>query len=267
MKHLNLDKLMNLKGKSGIVFGGAGYLGSVASETYHSLDCDITVASRNRDNGLKFIDTVRKRKLSTAELQFEQVDVCDEKNVDQFIEKLTSGDKKFDLLVFCIWEGQKSTWGSITESHWDKEIDVLISSHFRLVKKLEPFLNDGSKIIFISSMYGLVAPDPDLYMGFDHANPVSYGVAKAGLIQFSRYLSAWLSAKRINVNCISPGPFPFPEVAKNHPDFVKRLANRTVLKRVGEPNELAGAFVLLGTDLGNYITGQNIVVDGGWTVC
>ena len=267
MEQFKLDKLMDLRGKNGIVFGGAGYLGSVASETFHTLGCNITIASRNKPNGLKFIEKVRLKQLSSAKLQFESIDVCNNSNVDQFIKRLTVQKKRFDLLVFCIWEGEKSTWNTITESHWDKEINILISSHFRLVKKLEIFLNPGAKIIFVSSMYGLVAPDPDLYAGFDHANPASYGVAKAGLVQFSRYLSAWLADKKVNVNCISPGPFPFPEVAQNNPAFIKRLSQRTVLKRVGQPSELAGAFLLLGTDLGSFITGQNIVVDGGWTVC
>jgi gluconate 5-dehydrogenase len=112
----------------------------------------------------------------------------------------------------------------------------------------------------------MVSPDPRIYgsSGFD--NPPQYGVAKAGLIQLTRYLACHLAPEGIRVNSVSPGPFPPIEtVAREHPEFLKALENRVPLGRVGKPEEMAGVIVFLASNASSYITGANIPVDGGWT--
>jgi gluconate 5-dehydrogenase len=119
-------------------------------------------------------------------------------------------------------------------------------------------------ILNVSSMYGHVAPDYRLYEGNDYANPPSYGAAKAGVIQFTRYLSSFLSPHKVRVNCLSPGAFPHPPTQKDE-EFMRRLGGKAPLGRIGRPEEIKGAIALLCTEAGSFMTGQNICVDGGWT--
>ena len=112
-------------------------------------------------------------------------------------------------------------------------------------------------------MYGHVAPDYRIYYGNKFANPPSYGVAKAGIIQFTKYLASFLSPHGIRVNAVSPGPFPHPPVQKNT-IFMEKLKSKNMLNRIGHPEDLKGVIALLCTDASSYMTGQNICVDGGW---
>jgi NAD(P)-dependent dehydrogenase (short-subunit alcohol dehydrogenase family) len=115
-------------------------------------------------------------------------------------------------------------------------------------------------------MYGHVAPNWRLYHNVPQANPPSYGAAKAGVIQLTKYLASFLSPDGIRVNCISPGPFPFPAVMDQYPEFIERLNAKNPMGRTGVPHEIKGAAALLCSDASSYMTGQNICVDGGWAI-
>jgi NAD(P)-dependent dehydrogenase (short-subunit alcohol dehydrogenase family) len=120
-------------------------------------------------------------------------------------------------------------------------------------------------IVNIASMYGVVAPDPELYQGdVSLNNPANYGAGKAAIIQFTKYTAAYYAKYGIRANSISPGSFPNPKVQQNA-SFIKRLSAKSMLGRVGQPQELQGVVILLASDASSYITGQNICVDGGWT--
>jgi NAD(P)-dependent dehydrogenase (short-subunit alcohol dehydrogenase family) len=115
-------------------------------------------------------------------------------------------------------------------------------------------------------MYGVVAPDFDVYEGnLNFINPPHYGAAKAGILQLTRYYSSYLGKYSITVNSVTPGPFPSENVQKNK-KFINKLASKTCLKRIGIPEDLSGVFIFLSSGASNYITGQNMIVDGGWTV-
>jgi len=123
----------------------------------------------------------------------------------------------------------------------------------------------AGSIVNVASMYGMVSPQPELYR--DHPqyhNPAAYGAAKAGVIQFTRYTACHLAGSGIRVNCLSPGPFPRDEV-RNDAAFAERLCERVPLGRVGSPEEIVGPALFLLSDASSYVTGHNLVVDGGWS--
>jgi NAD(P)-dependent dehydrogenase (short-subunit alcohol dehydrogenase family) len=122
-----------------------------------------------------------------------------------------------------------------------------------------------ASVIALASMYGMVSPDPSIYGASAMNSPAYYGAAKAALLQFVRHSAVHLAPVRIRVNAISPGPFPRPTVTTNNPDFHAALARRVPLGRIGQPDELQGPAVFLASDAASFVTGANLVVDGGWT--
>jgi gluconate 5-dehydrogenase len=123
----------------------------------------------------------------------------------------------------------------------------------------------GGAIVNISSMYGVVSPQPDAYKNHPQFhNPPAYGAAKAGVIEFTRYAACHLAADGVRVNCVSPGPFPSGDVLAEE-GFLAELSKRVPLGRVGQPVEVAGPVTFLLSSDSSYVTGHNLVVDGGWT--
>ena len=125
------------------------------------------------------------------------------------------------------------------------------------------------KIINVSSMYGLVSPDFRLYEGDNcerFLNPPHYGAAKAAMLQVTRYYATYLGKHNIHVNSITPGPFPNLSVQAENPVFIERLKAKNPLGKVGTPEDLTGVCLLLSSSASDFITGQNFVVDGGWTI-
>lgn len=126
--------------------------------------------------------------------------------------------------------------------------------------------NGGGSLVLFSSMYGAVSPDPSIYEAPMNPNPVEYGVGKAGILQMTRYLAVHYGPANVRCNAVSPGPFPNPAIQRDQPAFVERLVKKVPLGRVGQAPEIAGAVAFLLSDASSYVNGQNLAVDGGWTV-
>jgi len=120
----------------------------------------------------------------------------------------------------------------------------------------------GGSIVLVGSMYGVVGSYPDAYAGVAPASSVAYHALKGGIVQMTRHLAAYWAADAIRVNCLSPGAFPKDDAS---PEMVRRLAGKVPMKRMGRPWELKGALLFLASDASSYVTGQNLLVDGGWT--
>jgi NAD(P)-dependent dehydrogenase (short-subunit alcohol dehydrogenase family) len=120
-------------------------------------------------------------------------------------------------------------------------------------------------IIHFASMYGLVSPDPSIYAPKWNVNPIDYGAAKAAVLQMTRYQAVMWGKSNVRVNAVVPGPFPNPIGMGADTDFLAKLAAKTALQRVGKAEEIAGAVAFLAADASSYVTGAQIVVDGGWT--
>jgi len=116
-------------------------------------------------------------------------------------------------------------------------------------------------IVNIASIYGVVSNDPGLYVGTEMRQPPSYNFVKAGMINFTRYLACYFGADGIRANCISPGGYFNQQPA----EFVERYTARVPLKRMMNHEDLQGAVVFLASDASAYVTGTNLMVDGGWT--
>lgn len=196
-------------------------------------------------------------------------DLADEQSVRATVRTVIHSFGGLDILIHCaafVGTTQMTGWGvpfeQQTVSAWDAALRVNLTSAFVLSQEAKEALiqSQHGSIILFSSIYGMVGPDMELYSGTTMANPAGYGASKGGLLQLTRYLATVL-APQVRVNAISPGG-----VWRNQPDvFQKRYEAHTPLHRMAIEEDLKGATMFLASDLSAYVTGQNLVVDGGWT--
>jgi len=261
---VELASLFRLKGKTALVTGGTGLLGGQIADALAEQGADIVIASRNL--------AACQEKCKQIEADYPDVnayattlDLTESDSIHACIDNTKSLAGKIDILVTCAWSGRKNSWETINDEDWDYDIEVCLNGVYRLIKAATEALKETKGVILnIGSMYGHVAPDYRLYEGVPQANPPSYGAAKAGIIQLTKYLGSFLAPYGIRTNCISPGPFPFEHVINEYPEFKQRLCDKNPMGRLGKAHEIKGAAALLCSDASSYMTGQNICIDGGW---
>ncbi len=261
-----LQSLFDLTGRTAVVTGGAGFLGSAMSATFAELGANVVIASRDQAKCRQRCDEIAARTAGAGRFAAHQLDLLDRESIGRLVDAVVTEFGGIDILVNNAWSGNKNSWESIDDHDWEYDINMSLNSVFRMVKASFDTLKERRGVILnITSMYAHVAPDYRMYDGKQFANPPSYGAAKAGVLQFTRYLSSFLSPHGIRVNALSPGAYPHPPT-REHAEFMARLCSKNPLGRLGEPEDLKGAVALLCSDAGSYITGQNLCVDGGWAV-
>jgi gluconate 5-dehydrogenase len=260
----SFSDLFNLNQKVVLVIGGAGYLGSAICETMAELGASVIITSRNGQKCVEYAEELSSK--FGIQAKGYAVDIMNIESIANLIENVKNDFGRLDVLINNAWSGKKNSFESISFEDWNYDINMCLNAVFYTIKIAVPLLKDSKGVIInTASMYGYVAPDYRIYDGIQFANPPSYGAAKAGVLQLTKYLASFLSPYQIRVNAVSPGPFPLPETLKNIP-FKTNLENKNILGRVGELDDLKGAYALLATDASKYMTGQNICVDGGWAV-
>lgn len=259
-QHSMPDTLFSLKRKTIAVTGGYGHLGGAISQGLSEAGAEVIVLGRNKKKFDKlFYDSFT--------VHFISCDISSTESISNAFQEIVLKFGKIDGLVNNAFYGAGGNIENSSEEDWNHTIDGALNSVFRCVKAVVPLMkkNGGGRIINISSMYGMVAPDFQVYEGFEtFTNPPHYGAAKAGVIQLTRYIASSLGKHKILVNAVSPGPFPSADVQKNI-GFIRNLEMKNPLNRIGQPEELKGVIVFLCSEASTYITGQNIAVDGGWT--
>jgi NAD(P)-dependent dehydrogenase (short-subunit alcohol dehydrogenase family) len=160
-------------------------------------------------------------------------------------------------------QGWSATLEKQSLASWRKALEINLTAPFELSRALVPKLKESSfpSIINIASIHAGVAPDWHLYEGTSMNSPAAYSVSKAGLVQLTRWLASAL-APEIRVNCVSPGGL----LRAQDPFFINRYVKRVPLQRMGEENDVAAAVSFLVSEDSKYMTGQNLCVDGGYTL-
>jgi NAD(P)-dependent dehydrogenase (short-subunit alcohol dehydrogenase family) len=262
----SLQQLLSLKGKTAVVTGGAGYLGTAICETLAELGANLVLASRDQAKCERKCEEIVGQFGGSIKAVALELDVVKKNSAVEFFDRVHKHFPAVDILVNNAWSGKKNSWESITEEDWEYDVNMSLNSVFRMTKAAFPDLKAARGVILnIGSLYSHLAPDYRMYDGKEFANPPSYGAAKAGVMQFTKYLASFLSPYGIRVNALSPGAFPHPPTQK-HAEFMQRLSAKSPLNRIGQPDDLKGAVALLCSDAGSFMTGQDIHVDGGWGV-
>lgn len=245
------------------VIGGAGYLGSTIVKELLEQDCRVVCT----DIEGKAMQLARKLNDQSALIPMD-LDARNQDDIDHFVREQINKLGPPSGLVVLTYGASGKKLEEMTSEDFDRANQLGVTAPFLLAREVGKHMEKAGKgsIVLFSSMYGMVSPDPYIYESPMDVNPLEYGVGKAGIIQMTKYLAVQWAESGIRVNCISPGPFPNEEVKKEHPDFIKRLSKKVPMGRTGAQHEIAGPVLFLLSDASSYITGHNLIVDGGWTV-
>lgn len=263
-----IAQLSDMTGRVALITGGAGHIGRAMAAALAECHCDIILVDRNHDA----LATIAAELAGTGagNVTAECVDLESQQERDTLVGRIRSRSDRLDVLINnagFVGDSQLSGWAVPFEQQsldtWRRAIEVNLTAPFHLTQALAPLLrasNRGS-IINLGSIYGVLGPDLRLYAGTTMGNPGAYAGSKGGLLQMTRWLATTL-APEVRVNSISPGG-----LARGQSDaFTERYLDRTPLGRMGTEEDFKGVVLFLASDLSAWVTGQNIVVDGGWTV-
>lgn len=273
-----VNQLFDLHGRIAIVTGGAGLLGSEFCRTLLEAGAAVVLADIDRDAAEKVAIRLSKNERQIMPVR---VDVADPDQVEGLIQHTLHNFGRLDILVNCAAIDPKFDPAHVLQAEvesepgafedfplyaWNQALAVNLTGTFLCCQSAarQMVKQHSGVIVNLSSIYGLVGPDQRLYQNTGtprQYKPVYYSVTKSGILGLTRYLATYYAGKNIRVNALSPGG-----VFNDHDqDFVQSYSARTVLGRMAERDELNGALLFLVSDASRYMTGANLVVDGGWT--
>ena len=257
-KNRKVTEMFDLTGRVALVTGGAGLFGRQIVEALAEAGARTFMASRNIDTLRTQAQKLRQKGLDANALQYDQ---GSEDSILQLLHRVVDNAGQIDILVNNSVLRPMSDWSS-PAADFAKSMEVNATGVFLMTRAFGDWMakHNGGSIINIGSIQGVVGPDFTLYEGLDWGVPPDYFFHKGGLAQLTRFAASKLGPSGVRVNTITPGGF-FNE---QDPRFVERYCKRTFLGRMADESDLKGAVVFLASDASAYVTGANLVVDGGY---
>jgi len=259
---VSIQQLFDLSGRTALLTGASGYLGRALADALAEAGARVVVSSRKIENARSVANELggkqAGRHLAIC------LDHLDEIAIDRGFEDAVSQAGRIDVLVNNGHAPLGADWSTVTAEQFQRQLANL-TGYFLLARRLRDHSvaqQRAASVVLLGSMYGVVGSYPDAYAGICAASPVAYHALKGGIVHLTRHLAVYWAKDGVRVNCLSPGPFPNPQAPAK---MVERLKTKSPMGRMGSPHELKGAIVFLASDASSYVTGQNLIVDGGWT--
>lgn len=263
-----VKELIDLSGRRALITGATGRLGQVFADTLAELGANLILVDRQGSDFRKLNEYLDMRWGVTVENH-----TCNLENQTQrkeLIEVLVNSGLGINILInnaAFVGTSDITGWNVPFEDQsidtWRRAIELNLTAVFDISKGLTPLLKESKSgcIINIGSIYGTHGPDWRLYEGTGMSNPAAYATSKGGLIQLTRWLATTICPE-VRVNSISPGG-----IFRGQPEeFVRRYQDKTPLGRMANEEDFRGAIAYLSSDLSRYVTGINLLIDGGWGV-
>jgi len=263
--------MFSLKNKVAIVTGSLGLIGKEHCKALADAGANVVVADLNEDNCKSFAKELGLNHLGIS------MDVADINSLNDAKKIILEKYNTIDILVnnaaindmfeSPLLAAEQSKFENYPLDLWQKSLNVNVTGVFLCSQVFGPVMAEkkSGSIINIASTYGIVAPDQSIYMD-ENGNQkfyksASYPTTKGAVISFTRFLAAYWGEKNVRVNSLSPGG------VENNQDefFINNYSQKTPLKRMATPSDYKGAIIFLASDASSYMTGANLVVDGGWT--
>lgn len=258
----HVKELFDLTGKTILLTGAGGYLGSAMTRALVEAGATLVTTSRQLERAEEVANELGKIQGSHYAVELDHMEA---ESIDQGFDRAVQLAGQIDVVINNGNEAAGGDWTTVNDEQFNRTLQNA-TGFFLLSRRLRDHVVERQapgNVILVGSMYGVVGSYPDAYEGVCQASPVSYHALKGGIVHMTRHLAGYWAADNIRVNCLSPGPFPNPESAPQ--DMVDRLCTKLPMKRMGINHELKGAIVFLASDATSYMTGQNMIIDGGWT--
>jgi 2-deoxy-D-gluconate 3-dehydrogenase len=268
----DLPKLFDLHGRVALITGGAGLLGSEFCLTLAEAGASVVAADNDKAALDQLVQTLRQDGFDSFGID---VDVSKPESVNQMIQETINTYGRLDILVNSaaldpkfdpLHSEHPNSFEDYPLENWNLALAVNLTGMFLCCQAAVKQMLAQRKgvIVNLCSIYGITAPDQRLYQRQGQPSqykPAYYSVTKAGVLGLTSYLAAYFAGKNIRVNALSPGG-----VYNKHDDeFVRAYSARTVLGRMADKGDMNGALLFLASDASAYMTGANLVIDGGWS--
>ena len=258
---------MDLQGRVALVTGATGHIGRAVCDALAELCAGVVVLDLHPEVCHDVAESLHRR--HGVEAVPLPIDLSDDQCPSQIVRHVLDHYGQLDILVNCaafVGTSNLSGWNTYFENQgvdaWRQAVELNLTVPFRLTQACAAALKHSGRgsVVNVASIYGIVGPDISLYADTSMNNPAAYAASKGGLVQLTRWLST-VMAPDVRVNTVTPGG-----LARNQPEvFQQRYVARTPLGRMGTEEEMKGAVAYLASDLSAYVTGHNLIVDGGWT--
>lgn len=254
---MSYNDLFSLKGKKAVVTGGCGYLGREIVKGLSDFGAEVVVVDWNISP------------IEDTNAHFIKCDLGNTSNIKDVMKEAAGANECIDVLITLaanLGAGVLNDVETMDDEYWAKGIDGTVGYTFRSIREAIPYMKNSTSgsIINIGSLYAVGAPDPRTYFDTPFSSTPNYGAGKAATVELTKFCASYLAKYGIRANSVSPGSYPHTNVQENAL-FKKRLEDKTMLGRIGYPEDLVGVMIFLASEASKYITGINIMVDGGQT--
>lgn len=256
-----------LESKLVVITGGAGLIGKGFVRAVVNGGGTAVIADIDEASGSTAKDEI-SAELGTDKVDFAQVDITSKRSIQRMIDVILAKYGVIDALVNNAYPRNRNygrKFEDVTYEDFCENLNLHLGGYFLMSQEVSRVMVNQKMgvIVNIASIYGFMAPRFELYEGARFTSPVEYSAIKGGLLSLTKYLASYLGKHDIRVNAISPGG-----VYNNQPEsFVAQYSKRAIIgNRMAESDDLNGALAFLLSDASRYVTGQNIVVDGGWSI-
>lgn len=254
----------DLQRKVAILTGGTGLLGEAFAEGLAEFGCRVIICSRNGEKNNMLAQRIAQE--FEIDVMGVTADVSKKKDVENLLQETMNHFGKVDILVTCHQFKPPHFFEKFEifpEKDWDGIISANLKGTFLCCQIIgNQMITQGyGTIINIASVYGIVSPNQEIYAGTKMGCPAAYAASKAGIIELTKYLATYWADKNIRVNSISPQGIMNQQEKK----FIENFSKNSPLRRLATKEEIVNALIFLASDASTYVTGHNLVVDGGWT--